>query len=317
MPESHLGGIFFDAEPPKPPEEIFGFSTDAALKLGWALEGVSPVSRRLSADGHVLQGVIELFPLMEKVQAGENVTPQDVRPYRSAIKRVVHPIETADEILKTLSIIPPFALGRVALNKFLEREFVKKVPVATAKAREYIPRAEPYVELMARFDNPRNEFIDEIRAINADVLSAVTARGPEPSAREAAQGIRQVLFGELLQNPGAVAASLPMLSGALMIRNQRARPVRVLSEPLISALAPAILTMLAAPLPKEERRPDIVASITRASAGDHLPHPLRHDQIHAFAEAAPVLLPSMRDLIPTDGREITERFEQVKEFLRA
>ena len=314
MSEGWSRDIYFDSDPPPPPPEIFGFSTDLAFELCASFSGLGIASSQLSSDGHILEGAIELLPLLQKVQSEETVSPNDVRPYRKAIKKVVPGIGTADEIMTLLTVIPPVGIvGRIALNKTIEREFAHRVPEAIEKANEYLPRALPYVELMEGFKNPKRQFIEEISVLNAAIINLLTGQGYEPGSRDAAAAISEVFNQYVL---GEDSSQLPMIEGILAVQVARRGRVKLPQGNMLAAVAPEILTMLGAPLPKDDRAQAIIDSVRRDPVAlRQAARFIKRDELCAFQEVAPKILPTIRDLLPTQGKMIRQGFEDAKRFL--
>lgn len=314
MSNSRFGGASPGSNTPLPGPEIFGFPTETALELSRALENVRPISHRISVDGQVLQGLIGIFPLLERTHAGEKIPLGEVRAHEDSIKQIVHPF--VDKHIPDNPIARSLGrFGKFAIDHLVELGFDQATAFAMSVAREYVPRAEPYVKLISGFDNPRQQFLEEIEAANLAILSAVESEGEQPGARTVARAIRKTLFEGILSGSDETRESFPIFSGSLAIRNTRARQMRF-SERRIAALAPGILMMLDAPLPPDERRNRFIQS-AKDNPIDSSSSPVSQQEIEAFSRSAPVILLAARDLIPQTGDEVIARFEEIKEFLKA
>jgi hypothetical protein len=297
------------------PEQIFGFPTEKLLEAADAATSLGPISRRIGQDGRIVGGLIGLFPLLEKLQDDEEISSGDINAHRSDIEDVVHPL--VDEFMPSSRLLRPLgAFGKITLDLIVEKEFQHIVPFAMKKARGYVPRATPYVDVMAGFDNPRQQFTDEINAINRMVIADIDDKtaGKPISPLAAARSLRDILLRGLLGNPHEMEDELPAFSRLIAIRNSRAgSPGRVdLSE--IAALSPGILQMLSSLDPEAERRQDILDGL-KANPAPADTHPIDREEIESFEQAAPLIVPIVRDLIPKTGAEIQEKFEEVKAFL--
>jgi hypothetical protein len=302
------------------PSEVFGFPTAAALELGTALDDMRRATGGVfGASGSLVTGALELFPLVARIQAEETVTADELQEHEAAVQEVSPFLGTGGHtILKLLNAIPPVELlGRIVFRR--DSGDAQAPPrldpaVILAGASEFIPRAEPYVELLAGFPDPRAAFVEEIGRLNEDVLTAAAARRPEFGAKEAGAAIREVT-GDLVEVPGTVDG-LPMLSGLLTIRQRRGRPLKLPPETVTAVTAPEILTLLDAPLPEAGRHPEIIEAVRRRPvAAARVAELMRGRELQALRAAAPRLLPGLRDLLPEEGAELRARFEEIRSFL--
>ena len=181
----------------------------------------------------------------------------------------------------------------------------------------FIPRIAPYAELLAEFDNPRETFVHEIGRVRDDVLSVAAEWREEFGAADVADGTTKVI-NHLIEDPEDEVRRLPLLSAVISARKRRPKPLKFPPAVIIGVVAPEILTMLDAPLPEDKQKPDVIESVRSRPVTPLVTIPanlFKGRELQALRAAVPVLLPSVRDLLPTAGAEVTERFEAVKEFL--
>lgn len=206
-------------------------------------------------------------------------------------------------------------MGLLPLVEQAQSGAIEVMPGIREETGDFVPRIEPYVEVLQDFKNPRRTFVTEIERVSEAVLAAAAGRKSDFGTGEVAHGITGVL-GELMADPEAAAAELPMLSGIIMARKRRPKPLKFPPAFIVGTVAPEILTMLHAPLPRTRQKPDVIRSIGRSPLA--IVAALTHGrELQALRRAAPHLLPSVRDLLPTKGAEVTGRFEAVREFLES
>jgi hypothetical protein len=279
------------------PEQIFGFPSEKLLEAADAARSVGPISRRIGQDSRILGGLIGLFPLLEKLHDEEDISSGDINSHRSDIEDVVHPL--VDEFMPSSRLLKPLgAFGKITLDLIVEREFEHIVPFAMKKARDYVPRAAPYVDVMAGFDNPRQQFTDEINAINKMVIADMDDRSAgKISPLGAARSLRDILLRGLLGNPDEMEDELPAFSRLIAIRNSRAGSTSRVDLSEIAALSPGILQMLGSLAPESEQRQDILDRLKENPVSADT-HSIDLEEIDSFEQAAPLILPIVRDLIP-------------------
>lgn len=302
------------------PPEVFGFATDRVLAFGGALDDMREATGgAFGSSGGVVAGAMELFPLVARAQTGEAVTIEDMQAHETAVRQVDSFLGSrANNLLKLLTAIPPVEL----LSRIVFRRPATEDPASgalspaaiLAGAAAVLPRVEPYVELLAGFEDPRAAFVDEIGRLHADVLTAAGDRREQFGAKEVGAAVREVA-GDLVERP-ETADELPLLGGLLAIRQRHGRRLKLPPELVTAVVAPEILTILDAPLPADSQNPDAIEAVRRRPvAATHLAERMKGRELQALRSAAPVLLPGFRDLLPQTGSEVTGRFELVKGFL--
>ncbi|HEX5456425.1 MAG TPA: hypothetical protein VFW77_03610 [Candidatus Saccharimonadales bacterium] len=297
------------------PEQIFGFPTEKLAEIATAARSMNPISERIGQDGRILGGLIGLFPLLEMLHENREISPQAIEAHRSDIEDIVHPL--VDEFIPSSRLFKPLgAIGKVTLDTVVEKEFPHIVPLAMRKAEGYIPRATPYIDVLAGFYNPRQQFADEVNAINRMVIADMDSRaaGKPISPLSAGRSLRNILLRGLLGKPDDMTDELPALSRLMAIRNSRAGIPGSAGLSEIAALASGILQMLGSLTPESERRQDILDALKENPVPEDT-HSFDGAEIDSFEQTAPLVLPMVRDLIPKTGAAVRTKFEEVKAFL--
>lgn len=312
-------------DPPAPaiPDEVLGVPTDPLMRLGRALGTMAFIDSHITPPNLLSYGydakystdkALAIFPLIEKVQSGEEVTPEDVRPYRKTIKQLLpRKVRTADKF--ALVSVPV----RRALNRKIEREFPGKIAPKLAAAVDYLPLAEPSVDFVSQFENPREQFVSEIALVANGIRRLAhhnaEMRGTYPdtvTAFDAGEGIKQAIERVISEREMA-REHLPLLSHFLI--DHMPDDLEVPSADLLAIAAPEIMYSLDAALPTDQTDPRFRSSI------DLYPHPKRglaqlfkRRQLDGMHAAGTLLLLSIRDLLPTEGQEVKRTFERIKRF---
>ncbi len=325
------GHAFFDPRTPRVPTEVLGIPTGPLMDLGTALGdlaliGSSKMPYRLSHPlylaGRSTGEALALFSLIEQVQSGEYVGPKDVRLYRKPIKRLIPKLSTADRFA-ALSGGLLFGIPiRRAINRKIEEEFPQRVRPLIDKTSDYLPQAEPYVDFIGEFDNPRGQFVSEVAVVAQGIRSAAYSRAQQRSrsnavtvtAEDAAFGIRQTIE-EILSDKKVAEQRMPMFSHFVIGQLPKNAPLP--SSEVLGVAAPEIMNALDAALPKDQQDANFLSSIR-----DN-PHPKRWlaerfkgTELRSLHEVSVLLLPSIRDLLPTSGQEVRDTFARAKNFLK-
>jgi hypothetical protein len=323
MTANHEGAnsnSFFDPKPPAPPEEVLGIPTVPLIEFSKNANDllyVAPYFNGKTTFRSVDQRgkhVLALFPLIERLQAGEEIAPEDVRPYLKSIKKAVPKLGKVDKLAAVSGL-------RKALNHKIERDFIERVPEVLSQARKqsaaYLPQMEPEVSYLAGFENPREEFVSEIALVASAIRETARSRAgrlhhSEVTANDAGYAIRQEL-GRLMLNKDDSQATLPLLTHFAL--EKAPKSTKLPDERTISVAAPEIMAILEAPLPKNQRDSQFRASIRRN------PHSMRGMAMRwksfemGQLKDGTHVLSSLRDLLPTTGQEVRNRFERIKDFL--
>ncbi len=321
------GHMFFDPEPPEVPSDVLGIPTEPLLNLAKAAGHIAYIS---AGSGHGFTGpgfaaqrsippALVLFPLIERIQTGEEVEPEDIRPYRKPIKRLVPKLNTAD---KAAALAGGLLVGipvRRALNRRVEHEFPEHLPDILDKADDYLALAEPYVEFLGEFENPREQFVSELATITHDIYhvsylnSKRNGRSHAVTAQDAAVGITQTVEA-IFSDRESAKRRLPILSK--LVIEQLSEDAHMPNSDNLGVVAPEIIYALEAALPKDRRTPGFLNSI------DRYPHPKRRlaetfkaAEIRYLGRAASLLLPSIRDLLPADGQELYDILDRAENLL--
>ncbi len=309
---------FFDPKPPKAPEAIYGVPTKAIVDLSKGVGFLNLASPRYSRGAYQFSRNAEvgvrLFPLIEKAAAGE-ATEQDVQRYRALIKKIPK-LRALDRLAVASSVVAVGVPLRRTINKRINSEFSQRAANALSDAGAVLPKAEAYVEGLSNLDNPRQEFINEAiflsRAIRLGAIENARARrSTEVSAIDAGRAIRQTIDEILKQNqrPPLVEILLPAeLKNGVSLPNQST----------FAVIAPEIISGLDLILPEEERDRGFTSSVRRHPAPKRwLAEKLKGSELRWLSDGVNLVLPSLRDILPTSGAQITETFNKIKELTAA
>ncbi len=164
------GHRFFDYPAPEQPEELFGIDTQAVLDLGRAATALGALPPRVNLGLYALPDAVRLVPLVEEMQAGSAMQPEDIRPYRKSIKRLSPGVNFADRLATGASAVGVGIPLRRALNNKIEREFPERAQEAMGRAREVIASIEQDVDYISAFENPKKQFTHEVDSL-ADAVT--------------------------------------------------------------------------------------------------------------------------------------------------
>ena len=165
---------FFDPKPPETPEQLFGIETEAILRLGRAATALGVLPSRVNLGLYALPDAVRLVPLVQEMQSGTILTPEDVRPYRRSIKALSPEASSADGMAILASVVGVGIPARRALNRKIEQEFPDRAAKAIDEAREKIASLESSVDYVASFENPREQFVNELDDLAQTVSTAIT-----------------------------------------------------------------------------------------------------------------------------------------------
>ena len=164
---------FFDPRSPEQPQEIVGVETQAILRLGRAVTALGVLPPGVNLGLYALPDAVRLFPLIQEMQSGVPLTPEDVRPYRKPIKGLSLELGFADKAAAAAGLLAVGVPARRALNRKIEGEFPARASEAIAKAREAVADIEHEVDFVAGFENPKEQFLSEVNALAQTVSDAI------------------------------------------------------------------------------------------------------------------------------------------------
>lgn len=156
---------YFDPKAPQAPEQILGVDTQAVIRLGEAATTLEGLPYQVSLGLHVLPDAVRIYPLIERMQSGEELKPEDVRQFREPIKKLSPELTVVDKLAQFASAVGVGIPARRAINRKIEREFPARAASAVDSAREKIASIEEEINFMANFENPREEFVSELTVI--------------------------------------------------------------------------------------------------------------------------------------------------------
>lgn len=202
------GSLYFDGPQPPMPDEVCGVPTEAALKLGKGILGLSPLVPAKIANATLhLPDALRLMPMYDCVahEHSRALEPEDVRPYRSSIKALDMRLSAVGAATIAASAIGIGIPARKAFNRKVEEETPRVASEAAKKTREAIAAAdvERIVQKLELYDNPRAQLEEEVRFI-ADEVSRAAMRNVETrlpgassveygKAKEPVKGIKGLL----------------------------------------------------------------------------------------------------------------------------
>ncbi len=319
---------FFDPKSPEMPIEVLGIPTRPLTELGQALGTMAFIDRSIMRYPYTTYGyhahystehALSLWPLIERVQAGEELKPEDVRPYRKPIKKLVSKLNTVDKLAALSAGVGVGIPARRAINRRIEQEFPERVKPMLDKAKDYLPQAEPYVEFLSQFENPRQQFVNEVSILASNIRRYAREQSqqyddPEVTAEDAALGM-QITIESITQHPDWSEEHLPMFSNLVIKRvppNTPMPPVEILA-----IAAPEIIKALDSALPNELRDPGFLRSVQNHPHSKRgLAETFKHRQLYQVNEVANLLFPSIRDLLPESGQEVKDTYEKAKVFFK-
>lgn len=164
---------FFDPKSPEQPEQICGVDTEAILRLSEATTALGVLPPRINLGLYALPYAVRLVPLVEEMQSGTELTPEDVRAYRKPIKKLNPSLNDGDKLIAAAGIIGVGIPLRRALNRRIEREFPVRAAAAIDQARETIAGLESQVDFVAGFDNPQEQFVTEVNDLAQAVSTSI------------------------------------------------------------------------------------------------------------------------------------------------
>lgn len=173
-PQPDTGHRFFDPKSPEQPVQVLGLETEAILRLGRATTALGALPPRVNLALYALPNAVRLVPLVEEMQAGVEIKPEDVRPYRKPIKGLSLEVGFADKLAAAAGAIAVGVPLRRALNRKIEREFPVRASEAIDRAREVVASIEGEIDFVASFENPREQFVTELNNLAQTVKVAIT-----------------------------------------------------------------------------------------------------------------------------------------------
>lgn len=320
------GFAYLDPPLPNPPTEIFGHPTEPIMRLGKVLEGMGYVPGLPYDLGRKIQSAITLFPLLEREKKGESIDPINIRPYRRAIKNLadgtMKGVKGVDSWSLFLSaIVPPVGIpARITLNRKIEKEASAHLPEVLDIVFEKAEATRVYFEHVADFDNPRDQFVTEIRAISQRIFTHVDAAQQAgytqyPYHSLVAYGIRQTMH-EIVEKNEGFRSQIPLMSGFIP-DSTSASTMQFPSDRDLAVAAPYVLHALDTVLEPHEWHTDIIDYLIKHPHPDtSLAEIFRSYDMQKLRIWFPQLLPAIRDVLPTNWYEAPRLFQETKNFLR-
>lgn len=331
-----------------PPTEVFGLETAALLRFADIARDSTLFPARFDKGLRLLPQFVSLVPLVEQLQADGGVSTDVIAPYREHIYEAVPVLALADKVAAKV--------GKVAvnaLNRTVERQVISRSSELATKAREVIRTIEDDVEHVARFENPKEQFVNEMNLLSREVTAAIVAQrdmrveGKTKDVHDGPGGIRgffikaihkvKGFFSRLFGRPidrQEITAYDAGAGIAKVVKAFKDSP-KVMSEkfPVIARFAPRILPatnrfttehyVIAAPeilgflysgSSKEVASEELLDSILRN------PHDLRFltkykKSMINIQRASRNLVPALIDVIPETGDKVSEAFNSIQRML--
>ena len=305
-------------------ERVCGIKIKPVLSLTTAVEKLDNTFR-LRVPGLLrekAEAAIALYPLLQRAARGEKLTARDIRPYRSAIKDLHEGAKWADLGLGCLSFFPPAWIAtvptRITLHRKIERGFIEAIPEILEHVKDYAVKAYPYVEYIAGFENPRQQFQEEVKYLVDTVIdNANTLRGAQKNLNEselAGKAIHQTLE-KIINEDEEISANLSLIRG--LVFPLLPDDVSIPNSKMLGVVSPEIVGALERVLPEEDR------TGYRNRLEKQL-HPLRESflvsmfaggKIMTLNKQLPMLFLSLREILPTNGLRFRNEFlEQARIF---
>lgn len=333
---------FFDPKPQPVPELVFGFdgewAVDAAQTVGrLALYTPYEITKAVPGAKHGYtmyrnaEDVARVTPLIERINEGETLQPQDVRPYRKSIKAIIRhsgtPIGSrlgkADRLFAALSI---FGIGiplRRKLNARIEQEFIDRAPQLVQDAKEYarnnISKIEPYVKIFGDYSNPQAEVRREVGIVNTTLKRDATER----AHKRGSKSVTSVDFANTLQHEMAYSSQhperwrdkLPLFNSLFPFKKTPRKPT--FPANVMGVAAPEIVQGLDLIVPVEQRDRDYVYDVRRLSHPDRwLAEKFKSTRMGQLSTVTTKILPDLVGIIPEKGQEVITAYMHVKELIQ-
>ncbi len=330
MRMSEREGLFFDPRAPEVPEQVFGIDSeqliDATKTVGrLALAApyhpsTHPVTKYGYSAVMSAEDAVRVAPLFERVVAGEQLEPEEVRPYRKPIKRILkreHPsLILADRAIAASALIGVGIPARKRLNRRIEAEFIERAPKLVESAREVLDAMEPYVDKVSAFENPQAQVRSEIGHINSIIKDgaheSARSHGRPVSAGDVATSIERGLE-RIAREPEQLSKGMPLTTG--LVRPKPFKQPEV-SHQALAVGAKEIVEGLDKMIPEDQRDPEYVENVK------FYRHPLRwlaqffrRRKLDRAEEIMSHRIPAAIDLVPNSGREVRSMFDRLKRAL--
>lgn len=257
-----------------------------------------------------MRAAVALYPLIEQATTGE-ITTDDVRPYRKAIKDMHTNAGCAASALGCLSLFPPLWVATIpstmALNRRIERNFVDAIPDLMQNIRDQVARFQPLIDKLSQFENPRDQFTQELSRVLSEIEFHDRADGRTVSERTADIIVKIILD----LKADTVSEKYPLLQLTV------GKPLATLSDNDISTdrlgvAAPEIIKALEVTLDKTGLYEKAIGSPTLLR---YLAKIVEPGKMHALDTRLPRMMCAIRDILPTSGADVRRIYEVFKREL--
>jgi hypothetical protein len=320
---------------PPIPDEVLGVPSKPLIGLADSLSslvfvlprGTVPygVSHGIHQADQAVKPALRLFPMVELYQTQGSLSPQEIRPYVMPIKQMSPRLRKAHQLAAAPSAFFSPLNGPVNhLDKRISEEAPAYLPgimqTASEYATKYAPAAEPYVDFLEQFDNPRQQFVSELDLVATSIRSTAHRHARlagrdanQITSEDTAAAIREVIK-EIHANT-ELAQSLPMFNGLVLTRLPK--ELSALDNKHLGVLAPEIMAALDSALPVEKQDKSFIDGLLSHPARKRwLARKFKGTTFYSLEKISADLLPSIRDLLPTDGKEVRATYDRINEFLK-
>jgi len=308
VPQEKIKNSESQSSMPEQPREVLGLDTKALLHLGEVAATLDFLPASASATISKIPDATRVVPLVERMHSGAELTAKDVDPYKAAIVRLSPSLKA---------------------SKNIEADFQKQTKQTIEFARKKVKELglEEHADLLATFENPREQFVGELNDVAQRTYSSIeghrdlrslraraAAKNQAPTAYDAGAGISEMLK-LFASNAPEAEEQYPILSSIL-----RKLPLEKLPSPKrLALLAPEILEFVFSAVPHDARYEKMLESVHAQ------PHRLRF--LASFMRnVSPIdikkaqfwaknLLPAVRDVLPTDGSKLREGLAKAAKIL--
>lgn len=186
------------------PEEVLGINTTALLRLGTLAVRTGQAPWATYPTLRAAQETPRLASLAAEALKNQSLTREQVEPHVADIKTAAKPYVFGLGSVDMVGRMVPAVRRR--LDERIVQTVVDKAPAGIEKADALVKSSREHVEHIARFDNPREQFSQEVAILNRDLLRTIKAQhamriaGTYPSLEKEPRGV----FGLISRVTGGV-----------------------------------------------------------------------------------------------------------------
>jgi hypothetical protein len=163
---------FVDSSNLGQPEDLFGLNTEAALRLSREAGASTLLPPGISLGLLSMRRAVEFVPHMRELQASPPASRRELVDSVGEVHKGVAAVDGLAAVVAAAGWKRP----REAFGRKVEREFGERI----ANAREAVAKAESDVNVLAEYENPREQFVTEVgrlaERVNTAIIDEKTAR---------------------------------------------------------------------------------------------------------------------------------------------